>query len=140
MSKIKLQDLITVLNSDVVKYNSCIEMNFCIDDDTEYKDCWLGKMPDKNGKELYWYGLVPDGLQAYDYTELEDMLNAKVFREKSLCDVIERITWYSLDGCSIEKRLPDYINDYENSLKRSAPIPKKRKKNIFDVLKNKNDK
>lgn len=124
MAKIELNDLITVLNSDVVKYNSCIEMNFCIDDDTEYKNCWLGKMPDRNecDKEVYWYGLVPDGSQAYDYAKLEDVLNAKVFHGKSLRDVIYKITWYSLDGCSIEERLPDYIDDYAKRQKRSAPI------------------
>ncbi|MDT8719169.1 hypothetical protein IAI10_21185 [Clostridium sp. 19966] len=124
MAKIKLQDLITVLNSDVVKYNSCIEMNFSIDNDTEYEDCWLGKMPnrDERGKEIYWYGLVPDGSQAYDYAKLEDILNAKVFHGKSLRDVVENITWYSLDGCSIEERLPGYIDGYAKGLKRSAPI------------------
>lgn len=124
MAKIKLQDLITVLNSDVVKYNSCIEMNFCIDNDTEYEDCWLGKMPDnkKVGNEVYWYGLVSDGSQAYDYSELEYILNAKVFHGKSLCDIIEKITWYSLDGCSIEEILPDYIDDYSKSPEMSAPI------------------
>ncbi len=121
---IKLQDLITVLKSDVVKYNSCIEMNFCIDDDTEYEDCWLGKMPDRDnlGKEVYWYGLTSDGLQAYDYAKLEDILNSKVFHGKSLCDVIENVTWYSLDGCSIEERLPDYLDDYAIKANRSAPI------------------
>ena len=124
MAKITLQDLITVLNSDVVKYNSCIEMSFCIDNDKEYEDCWLGKMPDRNepGKEVYWYGLVPDGSQAYDYAKLEDILNDKVFHSKSLCDVIEKITWYSLDGCSIDERLPDYIDDYVKTPKRAAPI------------------
>jgi hypothetical protein len=124
LAKITLQDLITVLNNDVVKYNSCIEMNFCINNDTEYEDCWLGKMPDRNepGKEVYWYGLVQDGSQAYDYAKLEDILNAKVFHGKSLCDVIEKITWYSLDGCSIEEILPDYIDDYAKRPKRSAPI------------------
>lgn len=113
MAKIKLQDLITVLNSDVLKYDSCIEMNFCIENDTEYEDCWLGKMPDRDehGKEIYWYGLLQDGSQAYDYTKLDYLLNAKVFHGKSLCDVIEKIIWYSLDGCSIEERLPDYINN-----------------------------
>lgn len=113
LSKIKLQDLITILNSDVVKYNSCIEMNFCIDNDTEYKDCWLGKMPDRDecGKGLYWYGLVPDGSQVYYYAKLDDFLNAKVFHSETLCDIIAKITWYSLDGCSIEEILPYYIND-----------------------------
>ncbi|MBL4934773.1 hypothetical protein JK636_03255 [Clostridium sp. YIM B02515] len=124
LAKIKLQDLITILDSDVVKYNSCIEMNFCIDNDTEYEDCWLGKMPDRDnrGKEIYWYGLVPDGSQAYDYAKLEDILNAKVFHGKSLCDVIGEITWYSLDGCSIEDRLSDYIDVNAKKLKRSIPI------------------
>ena len=124
MSKIKIQDLVTVLKSDVVKYNSCIEMNFCIDNDTEYEDCWLGKMPDwdERGKEAYWYGLVPDGSQTYHYYKLEDFLNAKVFHGKSLCDVIKKITWYSLDGCSIDERLPDYIDGYDISPKRSAPV------------------
>lgn len=111
MTKIRLEDLIKVLNTDVIRYTSCIEMNFCIDNDTEYIDCWLGKMPDKDNpsKEVYWYGLVPDGAQAYDYDKLEDILNAKVFRGKSMFDVIEKITWLSLDGCIIEERLPDYI-------------------------------
>jgi len=127
LSKIKLQDLITVLNSDVVKYNSCIEMNFCVDNDTEYEECWIGKMPDRDdpSKELYWYGLVSDGSQEYDYTKLEDILNAEVFHGKNLCDIIEKITWHSLDGCSIEERLPDYIDDYAKIPKRSAPINSK---------------
>jgi hypothetical protein len=58
--KIKLQDLVKVLSEDVLKNNSCIEINFCIDNDVEYEDCWMGKMPDKNNvnKEIYWYGLV----------------------------------------------------------------------------------
>ena len=47
MAKLKLQDLITILNRDVLKSNSCIEMNFCIYNDTKYDDCWLGKMSDK---------------------------------------------------------------------------------------------
>lgn len=46
--KIKLTDLIRVLNENVLENNTCIEMNFCIDDDIEYEDCWLGKTPDMN--------------------------------------------------------------------------------------------
>lgn len=86
-------------------------MNFCIDNDNEYEECWLGKMPDRDdpSKEVYWYGLVPDGSQAYDYSRLEDFLNAQVFHGKCLCDVIGEITWYSLDGCSIEERLAHYL-------------------------------
>jgi len=124
LSKIKLQDLIKILNADVVKYNSCIEMNFCIDNDIMYDDCWLGKMPngDNPGGAVYWYGLVPDGSQAYEYTELEDFIGAEVFSGKSMHDVIEKVAWYSIDGCSIEERLPDYLDGYEESPKPSAPI------------------
>lgn len=103
--KIKLEDLIKILNSDVIKYKSCIEMNFCIDNDVEYEDWWIGKMQDRenSGKEIYWYGLVEDGSQAYKYAKLEDILNAKVFNGKGMYDVIEKVTWKSLDGCSIDE-------------------------------------
>ncbi len=49
-------------------------------------------MPDRDnpGKEVYWYGLTSNDLQAYDYAKLEDILNSKVFHGKSLCDVIEK--------------------------------------------------
>lgn len=101
-----------MLNSNVVKYSSCIEMNFCIDNDPEYEDCWLGKMPDTYSKEVYWFGLIPDGSEAYDYDKLEDLLNAKVFHGKSLCEIINEITWFSLDGCGIEERLPYYLDNF----------------------------
>lgn len=111
LSKIKLEDLIKILSFDVVKYKSCIEINFCINDDNEYKDCWIGKMPgrDNSSKEIYWYGLVSDNSQAYEYDELKNILGAKVINGKSICDVIERVNWYSLDGGSIEEMLPYYI-------------------------------
>lgn len=64
------------------------------------------------GKLKYWYGLVPDGSQTYEYDNLENILNAKVFYGKSLYDVIDKITWFSLDGSSIEEMLPYYIDDY----------------------------
>lgn len=113
MTKIKLQDLIRILSSDVIKYGCCIEMNFCINNDNEYKECWLGKMPDRDdpSKEVYWYGLVPDGSQAYDYSRLEDIINAEVFHGKCMSYVIKGITWYSLDGCSIEERLSHYLKE-----------------------------
>ena len=65
-----------------------------------------GKMTDSYSKEVYWVGLVTDVSQAYDYDKLEDLLNAKVFCGKSLCKIIDEITWFLLDGCGIEERLP----------------------------------
>ena len=52
---------------------------------------------------------MPNGSQAYDYAKLEDLLKAEVFHGKCLCEVIETITWDSLDGCSIEERLLGYL-------------------------------
>ena len=113
LTKIKLQHLVAVLSSDVINNNTCIEMEFSIDD-TEYNQCWLGKMPDRDNpkKEIYWIGLNPDGSQAYEYKELEDLLKAKILDGNSLYEVIDRISWHSLDGCSIEERLSDYL-DYK---------------------------
>lgn len=101
--KIKLQDFIKVLNENVLENNTCIEMNFCIDDDLEYEDCWLGKMADKdNNKEIYWYGLVDDGSQAYSYDCLEDLLSAKVFKGNNIRDIWEKINWFSLNGYDVK--------------------------------------
>lgn len=124
MAKIELEDLIKVLSNDVITHQSCIEMNFCIENNTEYEDCWIGKMPDRYNsiKEIYWYGLVRDGSQAYDYHNLEDILNAKVFNGKSMCDVIEKVTWYSLDGCIIDERLPYYIEGYKQDFELLKPL------------------
>ncbi|QUH20384.1 hypothetical protein [Alkaliphilus sp. B6464] len=123
MLKIKLEDFIKILSSDVLKSNSCIEMNFCIDNAVEYEDCWMGKMPDNDtiNKEIYWYGLVEDGSQSYNYACFEEILNAKVFNNKSICDIWERVTWYSLDGCNIEEMLQYYIDDDLGRPIRSAP-------------------
>lgn len=113
MTKIEFKDLIIILKSDVLKNNSCIEMNFSIKNDTKYKDCWIGKMPDDNkfGKEVYWFGLVEDGSQGYEYDTLDDLIKAKVFNGKSLSEIFNKIIWNTLDGCSFEERLSYYINE-----------------------------
>lgn len=113
MAKIEFNDLITILKSDVLKNNSCIEMNFRVKNDTEYKNCWVGKMPDDNkfGKEVYWFGLVEDGSQGYEYDTLDDLIQAKVFNGKSLSEIFNKITWNTLDGSGFEERLSDYINE-----------------------------
>lgn len=70
-----------------------LEMNFYVEGDKDYTDCWLGKMPNKSDLtgETYWYGLADNGSQAYE--------------------IFEKIHWYSLDGCSLEERLNYYVND-----------------------------
>lgn len=113
MDKINIDDFIKILDEDVVKNNSCIEMNFYVEGDKDYTDRWLGKMPNKSSltEEAYWYGLVDNGSQDYDYDNQKDFLEAKVFNGKSIYEIFEKIHWHSLDGCSLEERLGYYLND-----------------------------
>jgi len=43
LAKLKIDELVKILSNDVLKYNTCIEMNFCIENDEVYSDCWLAK-------------------------------------------------------------------------------------------------
>jgi len=96
MSKISLKEFKKMMLYDVVEKNSCIEVNFCVDDCMEYDDCWLGKMPDLQKKQsIYWYGLVKDGSQAYDYNSLEEFLKVKIFNGKNIVEIWESITLIS---------------------------------------------
>ena len=100
--KISLQQLEAILSIDVISLNRCVEMNFGINGNPKYEDCWLGKMKDKQtGTECYWFGLMKDGSEAYNFPTLSEFLEAKVFDGKSLKDVLSQLEWYSLDGSEI---------------------------------------
>lgn len=101
-------ELIKVLKSDVMKKNTCIEVNFSVENNSEFKDCWLGKLLYEN-EEKYWYGLDEDGSKAYEYFNLDDLINAKVFNDKSIIDIFQHIIWKSLDGCDVKELLQFYI-------------------------------
>lgn len=112
MSKISLDEFSRMLDYDVVNRNACIEIEFEVDNNSEYNSCWLGKMPDryKDCKvATYWYGLVPDGSQAYDYPTKDEFLNAKVFKGQSIIDIWDTVTLFSIDGCDVEYRLPHLL-------------------------------
>lgn len=89
----------------------CIEIEFKIKDDQKYRTCWMGKMPDENNqyKDLYWYGLTPDGTEAYDYDNFAEFCAAPVFDGKSLKTVWDKVIILSIDGCDPEKRFSAYI-------------------------------
>ncbi|MCH5352393.1 MAG: hypothetical protein J1E06_02880 [Acutalibacter sp.] len=93
-------------------YNkSCIEIDFCVAGFPDYQNCWMGKMPDHldKSKEVYWFGLVPDGSQAYDFDNYSDFANAPVFDGKSLKQVWDRVELFSIDGCDPERRIKDLV-------------------------------
>ena len=51
MGKISIDHFIKILDKNVVKNDSCIEMNFYVEGYKDYTDCWLGKTSIKRGKK-----------------------------------------------------------------------------------------
>lgn len=88
------------------KGKRCIEIRFLVKGYLKYQSCWMGKMPSKErkGKEIYWYGLVPDSSEAYDYDNFQDFSSAPVFEGKSLKELWKKIEILSIDGCDPEER------------------------------------
>ncbi len=89
----------------------CIEIEFLVEGEPIYRSCWMGKMPDRENKEkeIYWYGLVPDGSAAYDYDNFCDFSSASVFHGKSLKEIWEKVKILSIDGCDPYDRIKAYL-------------------------------
>ena len=113
MEKITFWELEQVMACDLnKKRDPCIEINFEVDGCTVYRDSWLGKLIDRNTKDVcYWFGLTPDGSQAYDFYSFEAFANAKVFYEnKSLKEMLSKISFFSLGGGTVDEMLPFFLN------------------------------
>ena len=108
--EISFEDITKLFLSDL-EGRFCIEIEFLVIGYPKYRSCWMGKMPDKNnkGKELFWYGLVPDCSEAYDYDNFKDFSTAPVFNGKSLKELWPNIRVLSIDGTEPEERLKAYI-------------------------------
>ena len=110
-SKISFHDFTKIISYDVVKNNSCIEIEFYIDNDSNYESCWLGKTIDKEtNNECYWYGLVKDGSQAYSFLTIDEFMNAKIFYGKNIREVWDFISLYCIDCCDVNERLSHYLD------------------------------
>ncbi len=108
--KISFEDFKKIMSYDITKKQSCIEIEFCVDNCETYQTSWLGKMIDKEtNKVVYWFGLTEDGLQAYDYDSFDKFSNAKVFNGKSLNEIWNTVSMISIDACDIEGRLQFYL-------------------------------
>ena len=89
----------------------CIEIEFSVEGYPEYQSCWMGKLPDKSDreKEIYWFGLVADGSEAYDFENFGDFSKTAVFSGKSLSEIWDKVVILSIDGCNPENRLKAYL-------------------------------
>jgi len=91
--KITLKEFEDKMMTDISRYKEknydpCIEVCFYVDECKKYDLCWLGKMLDKNTNDpIFWYGLVEDGSEAYDYDSFEKFSNAKVFHGNNIKDI-----------------------------------------------------
>ena len=110
MIKFDFDDFMRVMSYDVCRSNTCIEIEFCIDQCVEYQTSWLGKMIERGtGKSIYWYGLVEDGSQAYDFESIEEFINAKIFCDNSIKEIWSLISVISIDACEPKERLSFYL-------------------------------
>lgn len=87
----------------------CIEIEFSVKDVSKYQSCWMGKSPDEINNEKYWFGLVPDGSEAYSYKSFKEFASAPVFDGKTLKEIWDNVELWSLDGCDPEERIRVYI-------------------------------
>jgi len=110
MVKISFSDFERIMSRKVIVKQTCIEIEFCVDNSPVYHDSWLGKMAnDENSSVSYWFGLTADGSQAYDYDSFEQFVNARVFNDNSLCDIWDSISLLSIDACDVQERLSYYL-------------------------------
>ncbi len=87
-----------------------IEIAFHVEGDDFYNECWMGKGKDnETGKEANWFGLTPDGKNAFDYEDVFSFVNAEVFNGKSLKDIWNKVVIDKIDWCNPEERFQDYI-------------------------------
>ncbi len=96
--KITYSDLVFVLS----RFG---EISFEVEGDEEYGNCWMGNLSDAKddrAKQPFWFGLTPDGKQAYEHATMDEMVNAPVFRGQSLKSLADRINILSINGCEPE--------------------------------------
>ena len=105
-------DQIKKLMAFDIQKKYCIEIEFAVNGSDKFGFCWMGKLPDKEtGKDVYWFGLTPDGKNAFDYFTFEELSTAKVFDGKSLFEIWGDITIWGIDSCDPMERLLVYIGE-----------------------------
>lgn len=73
------------------------EINFEITGSEKYDDCWLGYNETYN---RYWFGLTPDGNNAYDFSTANEALNSPAVDGKSIYELWDRVIFYTINGLS----------------------------------------
>lgn len=100
----------------------CVEILFSLTGSEKFGCCWMGKMWSREEqRDIYWYGLTPDGQNAFDYPVFSDMADAPVFDGRSLRQVWNRVVVEEIDGCDPAQRLRDYLDENSDAPMLGAP-------------------
>ena len=104
-------ELFKKLMSFDTKENLCIEIFFKVKESNKFNSCWMGKMPNKATKEdLFWFGLTPDGKNAYQYPTFEEFCFAEIFDGKSLVAIWDNIIIIDINGCDPDEMIEMYLS------------------------------
>ena len=104
-------DQIAKVFSFVTEKKYCVEIQFKLAESEKFDLCWMGKMwGKKEKKEIYWYGLPPDGSNAYEFDSFDQMTQAPVFDGLNLQEGWDCVVIEEIDGCDPNQRLQDYVN------------------------------
>ena len=104
-------ELFQKLMSFDTKGRSCIEIHFFVNGNGKFDYSWMGKMPDrKTKKDVFWYGLTPDGKNAYDYPTFDEFSSANVFDGKSLLEIWDNIVIEEINGCDPMEMVDMYLS------------------------------
>lgn len=81
----------------------CMEILFSLTDSAKFDCCWMGKMYSaEDRRDLYWFGLTPDGQYGFDYPSFRELADAPVFDGASLRQLWDRVRLEEINGCDPE--------------------------------------
>ena len=89
----------------------CIEIFFTVKGNAKFDCCWMGKMPDRETKQdVFWYGLTPDGKNAYDYPTFEEFSSVNIFDGKSLLEIWDNVVIKEINDCDPVEMIDMYLS------------------------------
>ena len=117
---ITFEDLERLFASETVqKYG--LELEFWLKGSEKFDLCCMGRLWDKREKRaVYWYGLTPDGENAYDFPSFEEMAAAPVFDGLSLREIWDGVELLTIDACDPMERIGEYKRKEKKTFFRRA--------------------
>lgn len=104
-------ELFEKLMSFETKGTICIEILFKVKGSDKFDFCWMGKLYDKEkNSDVFWFGITPDGENAYDYLSFDDFSSDNVFDGKSLYEIWNEVSIEEINACDPEDMIEIYLS------------------------------